>query len=146
MFRKSGYRFSDKNMRQRKRMFRKSGYRFFDKNMRQRKRMFRKSGYRFSDKNMRQRKRSRAYSDPFDRNMLERFGSTESMVRRKKGRVKKSPRGGGGDTGLFRNAAVGVRLPPPRLAPPRLARVSARACRPSCRSPGREPRKTRPSR
>src|SRR5215471_8867704 len=33
-------------------------------------RMFRKSGYRFSDKNMRQRKRSRAYSDPFDRNML----------------------------------------------------------------------------
>jgi hypothetical protein len=27
-------------------------------------------GYRFSDKNMRQRKRSRAYSGPFDRNML----------------------------------------------------------------------------
>src|SRR6516225_4632764 len=71
MFRKSGYRFSDENMRQCKRsMFRKSGYRFSDENMGQCKRsMFRKSGYRFSDENMRQDKRSMfrnsGYPHPF---------------------------------------------------------------------------------
>jgi hypothetical protein len=32
MFRRSGYRFADKNMRHQGRMFRRSGYRFADKN------------------------------------------------------------------------------------------------------------------
>ncbi len=40
MSRKSGYRFSDEDMRQRKkRMSRKSGYRFSEQDMRQRKKL-----------------------------------------------------------------------------------------------------------
>jgi molecular chaperone GrpE (heat shock protein) len=58
MIRKSGYRFSDKIMRQAMCMIRKSGHRFSDKIMRQGMCMIRKSGYRFSDKIMRQTKES----------------------------------------------------------------------------------------
>ena len=44
-------------------MSRKSGYRFSEKDMRQRKSMSRKSGYRFSEKDMRQRKHGGAHPD-----------------------------------------------------------------------------------
>jgi uroporphyrin-III C-methyltransferase len=52
MSRKSGYRFSEKDMRSQKHMSRKSGYRFSEKDMRLQKRMSRKSGYPLSEKDM----------------------------------------------------------------------------------------------
>jgi hypothetical protein len=52
MIPKSGFRFSDKIMRQQKSMIPKSGFRFSDKIMRQQKSMIPKSGFRFSEKMM----------------------------------------------------------------------------------------------
>jgi len=51
-------------------MFRKSGNRFSERNMRQIKRMFRKSGNRFSERNMRKSKKLERITIESDRDAL----------------------------------------------------------------------------